>query len=77
MISPNVTPTVPFPPTSGNVTEITLRDIFAAQVLNGMISADPDSCIHSHDPVLSRHATLAKTAYQLADAMIAARGVRR
>jgi hypothetical protein len=75
MISPNVAPTVPVPPTSGpRTTEITLRDHFAGQALQGLIaSGDPDSGIRSQDPNLNGHVNLARTCYRLADAMLAAR----
>jgi hypothetical protein len=73
MTSPNIQLATPAP----QVSEISLRDHFAGLAMNGIIAADPDNCIHAHDPALNGHASLAKTCYRLADAMLAARLVTR
>jgi hypothetical protein len=73
MTPPTLQPATPAP----QVSEISLRDHFAGLAMNGIIAADPDNCIHAHDPALNGHASLAKTCYRLADAMLAAGLVTR
>jgi hypothetical protein len=53
---------------------MTLRDHFASQALNGLLaSSEANSSVWANNPLLNGHDHLSKTAYRLADAMIAAR----
>jgi len=65
-------PAFPSSSVTHDIPGMTLRDWFAGQVLNGVISS-----IKDHDVWIEEHAAyLAKASYQIADAMLAERSKR-
>ena len=56
------------------ISAITLRDYFAAQAMQAMLSAYPCQAIDPEDGgIMADHQSLAGDAYEMADAMIKAR----